>query len=207
MTLSAPLMRLPLILASASPARLALLKQIGIIPDQVLPADIDETEFPKESPRKLAERLAYEKATAIANTSSKGIIIGSDTVPVVGRSIMRKAATKEDIKKSLELLSNRRHRIYTGICIIKKDNSEYRILKRVVKSTLKFKKLSKNEIDYYCMLEEGIGKAGGYTISGYAESYISFLSGSFSNIVGLPLFETMNMLNSLGFTINSQQTL
>lgn len=194
-------MNLPLILASASPARLKLLKQIGITPDQIIPSDIDETESPKESPRKLAERLAFEKATAIASTIEKGIIIGADTVPVVGRSIMRKAANREDIRKSLELISNRRHKIYTGVSVIKKDDSEYRTLKRVVKSTLKFRKLSKAEIDYYCTLEEGIGKAGGYTVSGYAESYISFLSGSFSNIIGLPLFETMNMLNSVGFNI------
>ena len=195
-------MKLPIILASASPARLRLLKQIGITPDQVLPSDIDETELPKEAPRKLAERLAFEKATTIANTVNKGIVIGADTVPVVGRTIMRKAATQDDIRKSLELLSNRRHRIYTGVCVIKKDISEYRALKRVVKSTLKFKKLSKAEIDYYCTLEEGIDNAGGYTVSGYAESYISFLSGSFSNIVGLPLFETMNMLNSVGFYVH-----
>ena len=195
-------MKLPIILASASPARLRLLRQIGITPDQVLPSDIDETEQPQESPRKLAERLALGKATAIANTIDKGIIIGADTVPVVGRSIMRKAATQDDIRKSMELLSNRRHRIYTGVCVIKKDTSEYKVLNRVVKSTLKFKKLSKTEIDYYCTLEEGIGNAGGYTVQGYAESYISFLSGSFSNIVGLPLFETMNMLNSVGFYVH-----
>ena len=96
-----------IILASASPARLRLLKQIGITPDQVLPSDIDETELPKEAPRKLAERLAFEKATTIANTVNKGIVIGADTVPVVGRTIMRKAATQDDIRKSLELLSNR----------------------------------------------------------------------------------------------------
>lgn len=195
-------MKPPIILASASPARLKLLRQIGITPDQVLPSDIDETELPQESPRKLAERLALGKATAIANTIDKGIIIGADTVPVVGRSIMRKAATQDDIRKSMELLSNRRHRIYTGVCVIKKDSSEYKVLTRVVKSTLKFKKLSKTEIDYYCTLEEGIGNAGGYTVQGYAESYISFLSGSFSNIVGLPLFETMNMLNSVGFYVH-----
>lgn len=195
-------MELPIILASASPARLRLLKQIGITPDQVLPADIDETELPKESPRKLAERLAIEKAKAIANVIDKGIIIGADTVPTVGRSIMRKAVTEDDIRKSMELLSNRRHRIYTGVCIIKKDKAEYRTLNRVVKSILKFKKLSKTEIDYYCTLKEGIGNAGGYTVQGYAESYISFLSGSFSNIVGLPLFETMNMLNSVGFYVH-----
>ncbi len=195
-------MKLPIILASASPARLRLLRQIGITPDQVLPSDIDETEQPQESPRKLAERLALGKATAIANTIDKGIIIGADTVPVAGRSIMRKAATQDDIRKSMELLSNRRHRIYTGVCVIKKDTSEYKVLNRVVKSTLKFKKLSKTEIDYYCTLEEGIGNAGGYTVQGYAESYISFLSGSFSNIVGLPLFETINMLNSVGFYVH-----
>ncbi|MEM6338914.1 MAG: nucleoside triphosphate pyrophosphatase [Pseudomonadota bacterium] len=195
-------MKLPIILASASPARLKLLKQIGITPDQVIPSDIDETELPKESPRKLAERLAFEKATAIANTVDKGIIIGADTVPAVGRSIMRKATTQDDIRKSMELLSNRRHRIYTGVCVIKKDEAEYRTLNRVVKSILKFKKLSKAEIEYYCTLEEGIGNAGGYTVQGYAESYISFLSGSFSNIVGLPLFETMNMLNSVGFYVH-----
>ncbi|CAM9482404.1 unnamed protein product [Choristocarpus tenellus] len=194
-------MNLPIILASASPARLRLLKQIGITPDQVIPSDIDKTKSPKESPRRFAERLAFEKATTIANTIEKGIIIGADTVPVVGRSIMRKTANRDDIRKSLELISNRRHKIYTGVSVIKKYGSEYRTLKRVVKSTLKFKKLSKAEIDYYCTLEEGIEKAGGYTASGYAESYISFLSGSFSNIIGLPLFETMNMLNSVGFYV------
>ena len=195
-------MNLPIILASASPARLKLLKQIGITPDEVIPSDIDETQLPKETPKKLAGRLALEKATAIANTIDKGIIIGADTVPVVGRSIMRKAANQDDIRASMELLSNRRHHIYTGVCIIKKDGlGGSRTLTRTVKSILKFKKLSKTEIDYYCSLEEGIGKAGGYTVSGYAESYISFLSGSFSNIVGLPLFETTNMLNSAGFYI------
>ena len=194
-------MKLPIILASASPARLKLLKQIGITPDQVLPSDIDETELPKETPTNLAKRLAYEKAMAIAETIDNGIIIGADTVPVVGRSIMRKASNADEVRASLELLSNRRHRVYTGVCMIKKDRSDYKCLKRVVKSTLKFKKLSKAEIDYFCDLGEGVGKAGGYTVSGHAESYIIFLSGSFSNIVGLPLFETANMLNSLGFSV------
>lgn len=193
-------MNLPIILASASPARLKLLKQIGITPDQVIPSDIEETKLPKETPANLAKRLAYEKAMAIAETIDNGIIIGADTVPVVGRSIMRKAANADEVRASLESLSNRRHRVYTGVCTIKKHGAEYKCIKRVVKSTLKFKKLSKAEIDYFCDLGEGVGKAGGYTISGHAESYISFLSGSFSNIVGLPLFETANMLHSLGFS-------
>ena len=144
--------------------------------------------------------MTIEKA--IANVIDKGIIIGADTVPTVGRSIMRKTVTVYDIRKSMELLSNRKHRIYTGVYIIKKDKAKYRTLNRVVKSILKFKKLSKTEIDYYRTLKEGIGNAGGYTVQGYAESYISFLSGSFSNIVGLPLFETMNMLNSVGFYVH-----
>ena len=191
-------MILPLILASASPARLALLRQVGIEPDQVIPADIDETEYPGETPRKMAERLSYGKAVAVANTIERGIVIGADTIPVVGRRIMRKAESAEDVRKSLQLLSQRRHQVYTGICVIKKDGKKRRELRRIVKSIVRFKKLSGEEIDYYCASGEGINKAGGYTLTGYAESFVSFLSGSYSNIIGLPLFETMNMLNSVG---------
>ena len=188
---------LPLILASTSPTRLALLRQVGIEPDQVIPADIDETEYPAETPKKIAERLSYGKAVAVANTIEHGIVIGADTVPVVGRKIMRKAESPEDVGKSLRLLSQRRHQVYTGVCVIKKDGSNTRKLHRIVKSIVKFKKLSSQEIDYYCASGEGIGKAGGYTLTGYAESFVPFLSGSYSNIIGLPLFETMNMLNSI----------
>lgn len=191
-------MMLPLILASASPARLALLRQVGIEPDQVIPADIDETEYPGETPRKMAERLSYGKAVAVANTIERGIVVGADTIPVVGRRIMRKAESAEDVRKSLQLLSQRRHQVYTGVCVIKKDGRKMRELRRIVKSIVKFKKLSGEEIDYYCASGEGINKAGGYTLTGYAESFVSFLSGSYSNIIGLPLFETMNMLNSVG---------
>ena len=194
-------MKLPIILASASPARLSLLRQVGIEPDQVLPADIDETEYRSELPKNLALRLSIEKATAIANDIDRGIILGSDTVPVVGRTIMRKAASADEVRESLIMLSQRRHRIYTGVCIIKKEDGQIRQLQRVVKSIIKFKKLSKEEIDYYCVSGEGIGKAGGYTLSGYAESFVSFLSGSFSNVIGLPLFETVNMLNSFGVRV------
>lgn len=194
-------MKLPIILASASPARLSLLRQVGIEPDQVLPADIDETEYRSELPKNLALRLSIEKATASANDIDRGIILGSDTVPVVGRTIMRKAASADEVRESLIMLSQRRHRIYTGVCIIKKEDGQIRQLQRVVKSIIKFKKLSKEEIDYYCVSGEGIGKAGGYTLSGYAESFVSFLSGSFSNVIGLPLFETVNMLNSFGVRV------
>lgn len=193
-------MKLPLILASASPARLELLRQVGLDPDQIIPADIDETEYPGEMPIKLAHRLSYGKALAIANTVKKGIIVGSDTIPVVGRNIMRKAKNSDDVRESLQLISGRRHQIYTGVCVIKKDGKEIRELHRVVKSIVKFKKLSKKEIDYYCASGEGVGKAGGYTLTGHAESFVSFISGSFSNIIGLPLYETLNLLNSVGVT-------
>ena len=197
-------MKLPLILASMSPARLELLRQVGLEPDLIIPSDIDETEHPGEQPRKMAHRLSYGKALAIADTVECGIIIGADTIPMVGRTIMRKAKNSDDVRESLQLLSQRRHQIYTGVCVIKKDGAETRALHRVVKSIVKFKKLSKEEIDYYCASGEGIGKAGGYTLTGHAESFVSFISGSFSNIIGLPLFETLNLLNSVGVTPHSR---
>jgi septum formation protein len=192
-------MNLPLILASASPARLQLLKQIGIEPDRVIPSNIDEKELPGETPGKMAQRLAFEKADFVSANIDKGIIIGADTIPVVGRRIMRKAETDEDVKKSLKLLSHRRHSVYTGICIIKKDAGLIKTATKVVKSILKFKQLSDAEINYFITTKEGIGKAGGYTLTGHAESYVSYLSGSFSNIIGLPLFQTNNLLKSCGF--------
>jgi septum formation protein len=189
-------MNLPIILASASPARLSLMRQVGIEPDYVISSDIDETELPNENVKQMAERLSYLKAMAVSEKFESAIIIGADTIPVVGRRIMRKAKNNDDVRESLRLLSQRRHQIYTGVCIIKKDGDNIRKLHKVVKSIVKFKKLSEKEIDYYCQISEGIGKAGGYTLTGHAESFVSFLSGSFSNIIGLPLFETLNMLNS-----------
>lgn len=190
--------KLPIILASQSPARLQLLGQIGVFPDQVIPADIDETERKGESAKNLALRLAVEKAEAVAKNFENAIIIGGDTVPVVGASIMRKAKTAEDITQSLNVLSGRRHALYTGVCVIKRINNINHISKRVVKTIIKFKRISEAEIAYYSSLPEGIDKAGGYTLSGYAESFVSYISGSFSNVIGLPLYETMNLLNSSG---------
>ena len=191
-------MNLPLILASASPARLQLLHQIGIKPDFIIPSDIDESERPGELPRLLALRLSFEKAAFVAATIEQGIIIGADTIPLVGRGIMRKAVTSEDVRLSLKLLSQRRHSVYTGVCVIRKTLTETVKLTKVVKSTVKFKHLSNADIEYFCSTNEGIGKAGGYTLNGYAESFVSYLSGSFSNVIGLPLCETANMLKSVG---------
>ena len=189
---------LPIILASASPARLQLLRQIGITPDFVIPSDIDEAEQAGELPRQLANRLSFEKAAFIAATVDQGIIIGADTIPTVGRRIMRKAMTAEDVRLSLQLLSQRRHSVYTGVCVIKKTSTETVKLIKVVKSIVKFRHLSTSEIEYFCSTNQGIDKAGGYTLTGYAESFVSYLSGSFSNIIGLPLCETINMLKSVG---------
>ena len=191
-------MNLPIILASASPARLQLLRQIGLIPDFVIPSDIDESERAGELPRQLAHRLSFEKAAFVAATIEQGIIIGADTIPLVGRRIMRKAVTSEDVRLSLKLLSQRRHSVYTGVCVIKKTSTETIKLIKVVKSIVKFKHLSDTEIEYFCSTNQGIGNAGGYTLTGYAESFVSYLSGSFSNIIGLPLCETVNMLKSVG---------
>jgi len=191
-------MKLPIILASASPARLQLLSQVGIKPDFVIPSDIDESERNGELPRHLAHRLSFEKAAFVAATIEQGIIIGADTIPLVGRRIMRKAVTSEDVRQSLKLLSQRRHSVYTGVCVIRKTPMETIKLIKVVKSIVKFKHLSDTEIEYFCSTNQGIGKAGGYTLTGYAESFVSYLSGSFSNIIGLPLYETVNMLKSVG---------
>lgn len=193
----------PIILASASPARLELLKRIKIFPDQILPSCIDETERKRELPSQLASRLAFEKAATIAQGINEAIVIAADTVAVAGRKILPKALSKEDIKYCLEQVSGRRHRVYTGVCIIKKAASEMTVRRRLVCSTVKFKRLTVKEIEFYCNLDEGLNKAGGYTITGYAECFVSYISGSYSNVKGLPLFETVNMLSSLG--INPQQ--
>lgn len=188
---------LPIILASASPARLELLSRIGIHPI-VLPANIDESEYKRELPFEVASRLSKAKAEAVALTSENGYIIAADSVAAVGRRIMPKALTPEMVADCLRAFSGRRHSLYTGVHIIKKTAERMESRHRVVKTVIKFKNLSTDEIDLYVNLGEGLNKAGGYSIQGYAQSYVSFISGSFSNIIGLPLYETRNMLTSLG---------
>ncbi|MCC8370538.1 MAG: Maf family protein [Janthinobacterium lividum] len=191
---------LPIILASQSPARVELLKRIKITPAQIIPADIDETPNLRESPNHLATRLAYEKATKVASQiEDSAIIIAADTVTALGRRILPKASSAEEVRYCLNILSGRRHRVYTGLCIIKKDKDQLVTRQKIVQTVLKFKRLSEEELNFYCSLDEGIDKAGGCKISGYAEAFISFISGSYSNVMGLPLFETVNSLNSLGF--------
>lgn len=191
---------MPIILASQSPARLEILKKLRIFPAQVVPANIDESEYPKELPGKLASRLAKEKAEAVAKQiDSDAIIIGADTVVARGRKILPKALNIDDIKYCLEILSGKRHRVYTGLCIIKKLEGQLLIRQKLVQTIVKFKILTNQEIEFYCNLGEGINKAGGCGISGYAECFVPTIYGSYSNIMGLPMMETINMLNSLGF--------
>ncbi|MGC0371965.1 MAG: hypothetical protein DGJ47_000666, partial [Rickettsiaceae bacterium] len=165
-------MTLPIILASASPARLQLLQQIGITPDQVIPADIDEVINKGETPQNFARRMSFEKAQHVASQIEKGIIIGADTVPVCRRQIMRKAKNEQDVRESLEMISQRRHRVYTGVTIIRKDGNKMVSQTKLSESLLKVKKLTKQEIDDFCASGEGIGKAGGYTLTGKAESFV-----------------------------------
>ncbi len=181
-------MKLPIILASSSPSRLKLLKQIHIIPDEIIPADIDEAEHKGESARQLAYRLAFEKSNHIASKIPSGIIIGADTVPVCSRKILRKAQTREDIIELINLLEGRRHQLYSGVCIIKKvDNKIVNTKRFVTKTIIKFRPLKLKEIEYYAGLGEGIGKAGGYDLNGYGDCFVSFMSGSYSNVIGMPL--------------------
>lgn len=183
------------VLASASPRRISLLAQIGLVPDSVIPADIDETPWPEELPRAHALRLATEKAAEVAKSQSKSVILAADTVVGVGRRILPKTETEEDARQCLELLSGRAHRVFTGICVIDAAGQEHR---RVSETRLKMKRLSPTEQDDYIASGEWHGKAGGYGIQGLAGAFIMTLNGSYTGVVGLPIYETRNLLISAG---------
>jgi len=184
-----------LILASASPRRLDLLAQIGIVPDAVDPADIDETPGKDESPVHHAARLADEKARAVAARHPGAVVLAADTVVALGRRILPKAEDPETARRCLSRLSGRRHRVIGGVTVIAADGTERR---RLVTSTVRFKRLEPAEIEAYAATGEWHGKAGGYAIQGRAAALIPWLDGSYSNIVGLPLFETAQLLRAAG---------
>ena len=188
--------RAPLILASASPRRLALLAQIGITPDDIIPTEIDETPRKGELPRPLAQRLARAKANAAARPGS--FVLAADTVVAVGRRILPKAETAAQARQCLALLSGRRHSVLTAVVVIAPDGRQ---AERVADSAVAFARLTPSQIDAYLAGGEWAGKAGGYAIQGAAAAYIRFLSGSHSNVVGLPLFETAQLLRGLGFPL------
>jgi septum formation protein len=185
-----------LILASASPRRLDLLRQIGIEPDLVDPAEIDETPRKAEPPGKHAARLALEKAKAVASRHPGALILAADTVVACGTRILSKAEDEATARRCLNLISGRRHRVFGGIALITPDG---RAVSRLAESTVIFKRLSKLEIDACIASGEWHGKAGGYAIQGRAAALIRFISGSYSNIVGLSLHDTQQLLTGLGW--------
>jgi len=194
-----------LVLASASPRRLALLQQIGAEPDELIPADIDETPRRGELPRTLAMRLSREKARAAATIAAKQdalngcMIVSADTVVAVGRRILPKCELLDEAGACLRLLSGRTHRVYTGVTLI---NSKGRERTRLVETRVRFKRLSREEIEAYLASGEWRGKAGGYAIQGFAGAFVVKLTGSYTSVVGLPLHETMGLLTGEGFPVH-----
>ena len=184
-----------LILASASPRRLELLKQVGIAPAQVLPADIDEAQHKGEKPKQLAARLAMEKAQAVFAQKSDAYILGSDTVVACGQCVLDKAKNETQARHNLEKLSGRRHRVYGAIALITPEGKKFL---RESFTIIQFKPLSKQEIDRYIASGEWEGKAGSYAIQGSAGSFVKFMSGSYSNVVGLSLYDIMKIMESAG---------
>ena len=184
-----------LVLASASPRRLDLLKQIGIVPHAVDAADLDETPLADETPRRLALRLAMAKAMDVAARHPGAYVVAADTVVAVGRRIMPKAADAAQVGDCLKLLSGRAHRVFTGVAVAAPDG---RTASRLVESRVHFKRLSQAEVDAYLACGEGVGKAGGYALQGRAAAMVISLQGSYSGVVGLPLYETLSLLTGLG---------
>jgi septum formation protein len=186
-----------LILASESPRRKALLEQIGITPDLIIPAAIDESVRKHELPRIHAIRLAREKALAVADMH-QGYVLAADTVVSAGRRILPKPDNADQVRECLELLSGRRHHVITAVALIAPDG---KLRSRVAMTRVSFLRLSKSEIESYVQCREGLGKAGGYAIQGRAEMFVKEISGSYSNVVGLPLAETARLLAGAGYVI------
>lgn len=191
-----------LILASASPRRLALLQQVGIEPDALLPTDLDETPKKSELPRLLAGRLASEKAQAAAKVAKNrpelagAYLIAADTVVSVGRRILPKCEIVSEAAQCLQLLSGRAHRVYTGLVLLTPNGASRR---RIVESRVRFKRLSGDEIEAYLASGEWRGKAGGYAIQGLAGAFVQKIVGSHSSVIGLPLYETVSLLAGEGY--------
>jgi len=187
-----------LILASASPRRLDLLARIGVIPDAVEPAHIDESIPKGELPRVHAERLAAQKAAAVATRFPDDLVLAADTVVAVGRRILPKVEDEATLRQCMALLSGRRHRVMTGVALALPGGG---IRARLVETMIAIKRLSPDEIDYYAAHGEWRGKAGGYALQGYGEVYVRHIAGSYSNVVGLPLAETRLLLKSAGYPL------
>jgi nucleoside triphosphate pyrophosphatase len=194
-----------LVLASGSPRRLALLNQAGIEPDSLQPTEIDEIPVKGELPRALANRLAREKAqmalssVRIDEELRGSYVIAADTVVAVGRRIMPKAAMLEEAAACLRMLSGRNHRVYTGICLVTPKET---FRQRLVETRVRFKRLSNEDLEAYLASGEWRGKAGGYAIQGLAGTFVVKMVGSYSNVVGLPLYETLSLLSGEGYPVH-----
>ena len=193
-----------LVLASGSPRRVELLRQIGIAPDAVIPSDLDETPRRSETARALAERLAREKAQASADAARRmnglegALTLAADTVVCVGRRILPKAEIADEAEDCLRLLSGRAHRVYTGLALVTASGAKR---SRLVETRVRFKRLSRPELQAYLDSGEWRGKAGGYAIQGLAGAFVIKLIGSYSNVVGLPLAETAALLAGEGYPV------
>lgn len=186
---------LNLILASASPRRQELLKQINIIPSRIEGADIDEKPEKGEKPKALALRLALAKAQAVSSKYPKSYILAADTVVACGQQILDKAETSAQARGYLQKLSGRRHQVHGGIALI---TPEGRAFSRHCVTLVQFEPLSESEIEAYLQGKEWQGKAGGYAIQGFAGSFVKYMAGSYSNVVGLSLYDIMKILKSAG---------
>ena len=185
-----------LVLASASPRRLELLHQIGICPDDVVPADVDETARAREMPAALAQRLAAAKARTVAVRFAGALVLGADTIVACGRRVLPKAADETQARRCLALLSGRRHRVFGAVSVIGTDGRPHQ---RLVRTAVAFKRLEVSEIEDYITGGEWRGKAGAYAVQGRAAAFVRGINGSYSNVVGLPLFETASLLEGLGY--------
>ena len=196
-----------LVLASGSPRRLELLNQAGIEPDRLLPADLDETPQRNEHPRSLAKRLSKAKAEVAAKAlreldiDGPSYIVAADTVVSVRRQIMPKGELVDDAVANLRTLSGRTHRVYTGVCLIGPRGA---LRQRLIETRVRFKRLSRQDIDSYIASGEWRGKAGSYAIQGLAGSFVVRLVGSYTNVVGLPLYETLALLAGEGYDIHAR---
>jgi len=187
-----------LILASSSPRRLDLLKQVGITPNEVCPADIDETPKPSELPSAYCVRLAVEKASAVSLKYPGDVVLGADSTVTLGRRIIGKPRDAAEAEKFFKMLSGRRHKVITGICAIKssEDGVVVKISKKAISTIVQFKVLNPEDIKMLLDSNEWHDKCGGYTISGMAGAVIKRISGTHSNVMGLPLYETVNLLKN-----------
>jgi len=186
----------PLVLASASPRRIELLAQVGIAPDRIVPADIDETPLKGETPPRLAERLARTKAETVAAAEPKAFVLAADTVVAVGRRLLEKPADEAEARRFLTLLSGRNHRVFTGVSL-KAPGRDTAV--RVVETRVSLKPLSDDEITGYLATGDWRGKAGGYAIQGPAGAFVRRIVGSHPAVMGLPLYETVQLLRGAGW--------